>query len=225
MVLDPDAYTAGQVAQLKSKGARVVAYLSVGEAEKYRFYYSQVASSPLIISENPNWPENFPVRYWEPQWCKIMQQYSRQIISKGFDGLFFDVVDAWEQFGGEKEIYKTRMEDLLIRIADQGRSLNPDLICIIQNSHQLFERESLFRRIDGINQEGLFASWMPDEPDKKWLEEKKQALRELRKRGKLVTLLEYTRDPKKMSHIRLMASIHGFIPYFSVKELDRVFRD
>lgn len=225
MVIDPDAYSDKQVAQLKSRGAKVIAYLSVGEAEGYRSYYSEVASSSLVISENPEWSENYPVKYWEPLWQKILHSYSRTIIAKGFDGLFFDVVDAWEAFDEDQNKYRGLMEKLLINLVDYARSLNPNLICIIQNSHQLFDNEDLFKRIDGINQEGLYASWMPQEMDENWLREKRESLGRLRRRGKFVTILEYTREPVQMSRIRLKASMNGFVPYFSVKELDRIFRD
>ncbi len=225
MVIDPDAYSAEQVAQLKGNGAKVVAYLSIGEAEGYRSYFPEIASSALIIKENPEWSDNFPVKYWEPQWFLILQKYTRQIVGKGFDGLFFDVVDAWEPYREKQALQKTRMEDLLISIIDLARALNPNLLMIIQNSHQLFEREELAGKVDGINQEGLYVSWLPDEMDQKWLAEKRQALFEIRKSGKFVTLLEYTRDPEKMAKIRLQASLRKFIPYFSVKELDRLFRD
>jgi len=225
MVIDPDAYSEKEVARLKSSGAKVVAYLSIGEAEGYRSYYSEVASSSLILSENPEWSQNYPVKYWEPVWQSILQKYARQIISKGFDGLFFDVVDAWEPFSDEHDKYRSLMENLLINLVDYARSLNPNLLCIIQNSHQLFDNDELFKRIDGINQEGLYASWMPHEMDENWLREKREYLGRLRKKGKFVTILEYTRDSMQMTRIRLKASMNGFVPYFSVKELDRIFRD
>lgn len=225
MVIDPDAYNDKEVAQLKSRGAKVVAYLSIGEAEGYRSYYSEVASSTLVLSENPEWSENYPVKYWEPMWQRILHDYARKIVAKGFDGLFFDVVDAWEAFDDDSDKYRLLMENLLIGLVDHARSLNPKLICIIQNSHQLFDNEQLFKRIDGINQEGLYVSWMPQEMDEGWLREKREYLGRLRKRGKFVTILEYTRDPVQMSMIRLKASMNGFVPYFSVKALDRIFRD
>ncbi len=226
MVLDPDAYSQEEVKAIKSAGVKVLAYLSVGEAEKYRRHFSQLEGTDLIIEENPDWPENFPVKFWEPIWKSLLTSYSKEILNKGFNGLFVDVVDAWQNFPeSERPKRKEQMENLLIDLAKNMHEHDSEHWLMIQNSHELLENPCLEKLTAGINQESLFASWAETEIDPEWQRNKILALENLRRRGKLITLIEYTRNPIDMVRIRMRAAMHGFTPYFSVKELDRIFRD
>lgn len=97
------------VAALKHKpgGARrqVLAYLSIGEAEDYRHYWrDQWSTAPpaWLGPENPHWPGNFRVRYWHPDWQSIIMGHSDssldQILAQGFDGVYLDIIDAYEYY-------------------------------------------------------------------------------------------------------------------------------
>ena len=50
-------------------GARIVlAYLSIGEAEDYRSYWQRdwsVSPPAWLGAENPDWPGNYAVNYWD----------------------------------------------------------------------------------------------------------------------------------------------------------------
>src|SRR5262245_36247568 len=77
----------------------IVSYLSIGEAEDYRSYWKSSWNSnpPAFLSaSNPEWPDNFKVKYWDPAWQKIMFDYVDDIIAAGFNGLYLDIVDAYE---------------------------------------------------------------------------------------------------------------------------------
>jgi len=103
------AFTSQDLEGLKRKangGTRLVlAYISIGEAENYRYYWqSQWNNDPPIWldEENPNWQGNFKVRYWEPEWQRIIygnnQSYLKKVLNVGFDGVFLDIIDAFEFF-------------------------------------------------------------------------------------------------------------------------------
>ena len=106
---DVDEFTLSEIDILKTKangGKRlVIAYLSIGEAEDYRYYWDKTwyAIPPdWLESENPNWPGNYIVRYWMPSWQQIIygnsNAYLDKILSKGFDGAYLDIIDAFEYF-------------------------------------------------------------------------------------------------------------------------------
>lgn len=106
---DDITFTAQEIARLKTKangGQRLVlAYLSVGEAEDYRYYWqsSWTQTPPSWLEpENPNWPGNFKVQYWHPQWQSLLlgspNAYLDRIISAGFDGTYLDLIDAYYYF-------------------------------------------------------------------------------------------------------------------------------
>ena len=70
--------TASDVTRIKAgprgTGRYVVAYLSVGEAEEYRFYWDQAwKSTPpdWLGEENCAWPQAHRVRYWQSGWKEI----------------------------------------------------------------------------------------------------------------------------------------------------------
>ena len=108
---DGTAFTAAEVERLKHKangGKRlVICYMSIGEAEDYRYYWqsSWKRHKPAWLArENPSWPGNYKVRYWCSEWqdliCGAGDSYLSRILSAGFDGVYLDIVDAFEEFEG-----------------------------------------------------------------------------------------------------------------------------
>lgn len=83
----------------------VLAYLSIGEAEDYRPYWKSAwtAFPPAWLEEeNPTWPGNYKVRYWMEEWQSILLEGEgsllHQIVDAGFDGVYLDIIDAFEFF-------------------------------------------------------------------------------------------------------------------------------
>ena len=117
MVVDPcfneEPLTAAEVAGLKKKasGAKrlVLAYMSIGEAEDYRWYWQKDwdSNSPAWLDKaNPEWPGCYKVKYWDPAWQEIVvdgpHSYLEQIVQAGFDGVYLDIIDAFEYFEENK---------------------------------------------------------------------------------------------------------------------------
>jgi len=106
---DGVAFTASEIGQLQTKpnGMRrlVLCYISVGEAEDYRDYWqSGWDTNPpeWIVAENPDWPGNYKVAYWDPAWQAIIfgsqDAYLDRVLDAGFDGAYLDIIDAFEYF-------------------------------------------------------------------------------------------------------------------------------
>jgi cysteinyl-tRNA synthetase len=104
-----ETLTAQDIASLKVKnsgGSRlVIAYMSIGEAEDYRYYWkTEWESSPpeWLAEQNPNWEGNYKVEYWHPEWQSIIfgnnSSYCKRILDAGFDGVYLDIIDAFEYF-------------------------------------------------------------------------------------------------------------------------------
>ncbi len=106
---DGTVFTSGELNQLKIKkngGSRlVISYMSIGEAEDYRYYWNNDWSKnkpEWIDCENPDWKGNFKVKYWNDNWQKIIfgndNSYLKKILDAGFDGVYLDIIDAFEYF-------------------------------------------------------------------------------------------------------------------------------
>jgi cysteinyl-tRNA synthetase, unknown class len=103
--VEDESLTAADVELLKTKangGARLVlCYLSIGEAEDYRSYWDPTwtANPPeWLLVENPNWAGNYPVQFWHPDWQAIVFAMMDSVLAAGFDGVYLDRVDVYEEF-------------------------------------------------------------------------------------------------------------------------------
>jgi cysteinyl-tRNA synthetase len=106
---DGTEFTATEINQLKNKangGKRIIiSYMSIGEAEKYRYYWQSSWNSnkpSWMDAENPDWAGNFKVKYWEVEWQNIIfendSSYLKKILNAGFDGVYLDIIDAFEYY-------------------------------------------------------------------------------------------------------------------------------
>lgn len=106
---DGTAFTAEEIERLKHKGnggkRLVICYMSIGEAEDYRYYWqpSWDRRAPAWVKrENPSWEGNYKVCYWCQAWqdiiCGSGDSYLNRILNAGFDGVYLDIIDAFEYF-------------------------------------------------------------------------------------------------------------------------------
>lgn len=106
---DGSSFTAEEIEHLKQKangGHRlVICYMSIGEAEDYRYYWQTEWNHhrPVWLAKrNPHWDGNYKVRYWYSEWqdliCGSEDSYLNRILNAGFDGVYLDIIDAFEYF-------------------------------------------------------------------------------------------------------------------------------
>lgn len=106
---DGTQFTSSEITQLKNKangGKRlIISYMSIGEAEDYRYYWqsSWNTNKPTWLdAENPYWAGNYKVKYWNTEWQDIIygndNSYLKKIIDANFDGVYLDIIDAFEYY-------------------------------------------------------------------------------------------------------------------------------
>lgn len=100
-------FSSDEIARIRMKkngGTRmVIAYMSIGEAEDYRYYWDKSwkrGNPSWLDKENPKWKGNYKVHYWHPEWQTIVFDYLTRIINAGFDGVYLDIIDAFEYYEG-----------------------------------------------------------------------------------------------------------------------------
>jgi cysteinyl-tRNA synthetase len=106
----------------------MLAYLSIGEAEAYRYYWQnnwRAAPPEWLGPENPDWPGNYLARYWDPGWGAILygspNAYLDRILAAGFDGAYLDGADKFEHWLSTRPSAASDMVDLVAATASYAR--------------------------------------------------------------------------------------------------------
>ena len=161
--------TRGDITRLKTKpnGQRrqVIAYLSIGEAEEFRYYWNEawkIEKPAWLERENCAWPKAWMVRYWDPGWRELIvagrDAYLKRIVDVGFDGVYLDRIDIWEHTSTLHPDAKAAMIDFVVDLAAVARQWRPGFIVIAQNAEDLLEDRRYRRTVDAVAKEELFFS-------------------------------------------------------------------
>ncbi|MCK6459695.1 MAG: endo alpha-1,4 polygalactosaminidase [Planctomycetes bacterium] len=213
-------FSRADIERLRAAGKTVLAYLSVGEAEDYRFYWD--ASWPFLSDENPDWPGNYQVEYWDDAWWTLaLAPYLDRILDAGFDGVYLDRVDAYwwwhEEKGMDARLAADRMVALVERVADHARArAGAGFVVCPQNALGLLDDAPLAARdryvgaIDAVGVESLYFNYASADDQAYRL----QKLAELDTLGKRVFLLEYVAEADWPSFFaQVAASGLGMVGY------------
>lgn len=222
----------------------VLAYISIGEAEDYRWYWnsgwdanndgSPDSGAPLWLGpSNPDWPGNYKVRYWEADWQSIIYgssaSYLDKIIEAGFDGVYLDIIDAYEYWGPDGESGLDRaaaereMVDFVRMIADYARTvkLRTDFWVVPQNGEALAYHSDYVQMVTGIGKEDLWYDDNTPQPPA-YTAEAIADLDVFRQAGKLVLVTDYVTQGNLVDDFYSKAESKGYVPYATVRDLDRL---
>lgn len=211
----------------------VLAYLSIGEAEDYRSYWSRSwqASPPgWLGQENPDWPGNYAVHYWDPAWQGLIfggaGAYLDSIIAAGFDGVYLDRVDAFDV--ADPSVSRARRMALMVEfvssIAAYARSAQPGFIIVGQNAEELLNYPDYAAVIDGVGKEDLFFGLDGDGTlnSKGELRASLTPLQSFLTSGKPVFLVEYLETKESIALAHKNADALGVPLFIGSRELDDV---
>lgn len=233
---EQSAFTRGDVARLQRKpdGSRrlVIAYMSIGEAEDYRFYWKpswRERPPSWLGPENPEWRGNYKVRYWDPEWQRIIYgaptSYLDRILSAGFDGVYLDIIDAFEYYEDSRSTAAHEMIDFVRDLARYAKAkTNGEFLVLPQNGERLLEHADYLEAIDGVAKEDLFYGYDGAEAFTPAHETtySQQFLRRARAAGKLVLTVDYASDAATVAAIYERSRANGYVPYASTRDLDRL---
>ena len=225
--------TAGDIARIKvrpdGRPRLVVAYLSVGESEEYRYYWnaSWQASPPgWLGEENCAWPKAHRVRYWDEGWKAINYRsgdsYLRRIIAAGFDGVYLDRVDIFETFEKERPSARLEMIDHVAELAAAARRIKPGFLVIPQNAETLLSDDRYRMVIDGFGKESLLHGGIEtgirnSDADIRW---SAGLLQRLQDDGKPVFVVEYLLNSRQIDETAIELRRRHLVPAFETRALD-----
>lgn len=240
LVIDPfddrgERWSAGEIAAVRRgpPAKRVLAYLSIGEAEDYRPYWRQAwdrdgdgrpdAGAPAWLGpSNPDWEGNYKVRYWMAAWRRTVAYSLDRIVEAGFDGVYLDIIDAYEFWRPRGRRTAARdMVRFVREIASRARGGNPSFGVFPQNGDALGRRDRYLAVVDGIGREDLFFEGSRQQ-DRAETRAGLHNLALFRDAGKLVLVVDYVTRPRRVGAFVRRARAHGFVPYATVRDLDRL---
>jgi cysteinyl-tRNA synthetase len=231
------ALTPEEVGKLKIKpdgGRRIVlSYLSIGEAETYRYYWKWhwgwfFGAPDWRGKQNTEWRGNYGVRYWQPDWQKIIfsgdNSYLERIVKAGFDGVYLDKVDEYVDMAKEKPNARADMIAFVKALAERARALWPGFLVVPQNGEGLLTDAGYRAVIDGLGKEDLLygedKEKQPNDPAS--IRENVARLKLLTADHKPVFAVEYLDAPQEIEQARKRLLGYGFVPYFADRALDHM---
>jgi cysteinyl-tRNA synthetase, unknown class len=237
---EDQALTPADLALLKLKPdgstRTILCYLSIGEAESYRYYWKWWWRSVWILPNPfaPNWREklngdwggNYAVRYWEPEWQEIIlgkDGYLDRVLKAGFDGVWMDKVDSsMEDVAAKNPKAKEQMIAFIGKIAAKGRAARPGFLIVPQNGEELLEDAGYRAMIDGIGKESLLygEEGKPTANPEPLVAKKSGYLNLLAAERKTILAVEYLDKPDDIAAARKRLEALGFVPHFATRELD-----
>lgn len=226
-VIDPTTdgrllFDRDQIASLRGRSStKLLAYLSIGEAEDYRYYWDPKAS--YLDAENPEWKGNYKVKFWDPVWQRIVISRVQQLAKAGFDGVYLDIIDAfeyWEERGVPQA--PQMMKDFVRAIAVAGRTSKQGFWIVPQNGEALLDDAEYRKNINAVGIEDLDYDGDGDPRPMKDIEEKVHYLNYMIDDGLPVLVVEYPAFHNYQGSVSVAKKhfANGYVPYITVRDLD-----
>ena len=226
------------------RGRIMLAYLSIGEAETYRYYWNpdwRRSPPSWLGAENKEWRGNFQVRYWAPEWQRIIVApgrtqldrvreyfeparvpYIDRILEAGFDGVYLDRIDAYAELGRGRASAAADMIGFVAAIGAYARARKPGFLVVAQNGEELLLRADWRRGLDGVAKEDLlFGIDGEEQPNGDGAITRSQRLLGRAKADGLpVFVVEYISDNALRRQAQARIGELGFIALFATRGLD-----
>jgi len=233
---EEDAFLPSEIDSMKVKPDQskriVLAYLSIGEAEDYRFYWNKKWKSKppsWLGKENDDWAGNYKVHYWDEEWQRIIygtpDSYLDKIISQGFDGVYLDIIDAFEYYQDSIPQAQEWMAQFVANLSRYAKTKSGRPFYVVgQNGETLVDHETYLHAIDGIGKEDLFFGMEEEEQSNppNEIEFSLNYLRKAKNAGKKILLVEYIRKHHDLVKVNHLAKKEGFIPLFVKRDLNEL---
>jgi cysteinyl-tRNA synthetase len=210
----------------------VLCYMSIGQAERYRWYYQPEwgENPPEWLGEpDPVWGDRW-VQYWNPEWQAIIygspESYLDQIIALGFDGVYLDRVDAYQYYQEQgRETAAREMVDFILDFTEYAREKKPGFGVFPQNAEELgILFPEFMDAMTGIGVEDLYYGYpqehQPSPPE--WTAEREAILDQWVAAGKLVLTIDYTARPEQIADAYARSHARGYVPYVTDRSLGRL---
>ena len=222
-VVDPDEVRNPNSIKTKANGGKraVLAYISVGESEDYRADVKGKGKKSWSTNKSNGWAGNTVVKYWDPEWKSIVKSRVRKAMAAGYDGVYLDRIDAYEQVkapgGSRKEMIKFVKE-----VAAEARGKKGNAAVAVQNAEELLNDDSYVNTIDAVGKEDLYHGIRHDgkRNSSDSVRHSTQMLKKAKAKGKGVYVVEYVKG-ENAKRVKSEAGKSGFVASTGERALTR----
>ncbi|MCL2000365.1 MAG: endo alpha-1,4 polygalactosaminidase [Planctomycetes bacterium] len=223
-----EAEAVGDLSPDDKKGRLCVAYMSVGEAERNRWFWPDLKNKSWVLEINPEWPDSHLVDVRSPEWQDLLVDVvAENLIQAGYDGFILDNVDTAEEllrrdpalYAGADEA----MSDLIRRL----RKKYPDAVIIANGGLSIVP--GVADSVDAMMYEGTVSTWRRlkdgsfgyqdiSANTRAWL---RPRLLRVKAAGLPILALEYADpdDPAEMKRVWDAVAAAGNNPFISTRAL------
>ena len=208
---------------LREKGTKVFAYISLGEVNATRSWYSEIPKN-WFVGSNREW-ESDVIDLTQQGWHDYLIKYLSRLWAEGYRGFFLDGLESYQRFVVEPErrlIQQKALSGLIKRIHQQF----PGVELIFNRGFDILPEVHKYGV--AVSAESLFQSWdafskkyeRVPESDQAWLINKLRQTRD--QYGLPIIVIDYV-DPRRKELARATArriSNLGFIPWVANPSLD-----
>ncbi len=248
-----DQIRAGGQVMGGSRSRVILAYLSIGEAEDYRPYWmtewdtdgdgqltldsngNVAANVPdWLLNKNKQFPDNYLVKYWDAEWQGIIFGSATssldRIIAQGFDGVYLDIVDGFENFddGDANAVnpvtgktYRRDMVDFIKALTAYARAQKPNFLIVPQNGSELLVFPDYLDIVSGQGKEDLYYSDNAQQSEDD-IATHKAELDTAKAQGKAVLVTDYPTRSAKQTQAFNRAAQDGYSMFIGVRDLNTI---
>jgi len=171
-----------------------------------------------LDEENPDWEGNYKVRYWMEGWQEIIYNYLDRIMYVDFDGIYMDIIDAYEYYEDDLLHSDWLMIDFVVNISNYVKSVEgSDFLVFVQNGDDLLSNSTYLDHIDGIGREDLFYD-DDDVTDEDWRDDIIENLNKALEDDKVVLIIDY--PTIELYDFYKLCIDNGFLGYATERDLD-----
>jgi uncharacterized protein (TIGR01370 family) len=224
VIVEPD--NIDNIEPLTTKGISVFAYLSVGEINQTRSWYSEIPKD-WLLGENKTWGSSI-VDLTKKEWQDyIINKLMTPLWERGYRGFFLDTLDSY-QLMSEDPAIRLAQQQGLISIIRTMHARFPEVKLILNRGFELFPEVANYAI--AVAAESLFQRWNAatssyaevPEADRNWLLDKLNQIHN--QYGLQIIAIDYVSPTQRQLAREVAKKITalGFTPWVSNPSMDMI---
>ena len=231
IVLDSKYYPKLTLEALIDNGKTVLGYISLGEIEQHRDYFSKFKKQGILLQENKDWSGSYFVDLRSPEWTEyVVNTLVPKILHKGFSGIFMDTLDNAEYLKNTNPKKYKGMKNAAVHLIKTIRKNYPNMKIMMNRAYQILPEvifDINYELGECVYSDYNFETKKYNKTSKDDYKYQVEILQKAKKKNPELEIYTldywYPEDKKTIKEIYDIEIKNGFIPYVSTIDLDNVY--